>query len=203
MPILFRGLSRFFVLRRAFDGALRAGVRAFGVAAGALALAAAFAACSPTYDWRVVTNSASGYVVDLPAKPGADERSIDIGGTVVRMRMQTAEAGGAVFVVGTVDLPDARADTQQKALAFLRAGLARNVGVQPDAHEVDVPLTSGGAVQGVEMRMTGAAGAQRQTRTIHVRLVAKGARAYQVAIVADREPPPEQVDQFFGSFKLF
>ena len=175
---------------------------AAAVAFGALALAAALAACSPTYDWRVVTNSAGGYVVDLPAKPGADERSIDIGGMTVRMRIQTAEAGDAVFVVGTVELPDDRPDTQQKALAFLRDGLARNVGASPDAREVEIPLASGGAVEGVEMRVTGKAAGERQTRTIHARLVAKGTRAYQVAIVGDHEPPPDQVDQFFGSFEL-
>lgn len=176
---------------------------AAGRVAGALLLAVAFAACSPTYDWRVVTNSDSGYVVDLPAKPDADKRDIDIGGITVPMRVQTAEAGGAVFVVGTIQLPDDHADTQQKALAFLRDGLARNVGAPPDAHEVDVPLASGGSVRGVEMRVTGAAGEQHQTRTIHARLVANGARVYQVAIVADREPASEQIDQFFGSFKLF
>ena len=181
---------------------LRRSARPAWIAVGTLMLAAAFAACSPTYDWRVVTNTANGYIVDLPAKPGADERSVDIGGMAVRMRMQTAEAGGAVFVVGTVELPDDRPDTQQKALAFLRSGLARNVGAPPDAHEVDVPLVAGGAVRGIEMRVTGAAGAQHQTRTIHARLVAKGARVYQFAIVADHEPPPDQVDQFFGSFKL-
>lgn len=172
------------------------------IAFGALTLAAACAACSPTYDWRVVTNAANGYVVDLPAKPGADERRVDIGGITVPMRVQTAEAGGAVFVVGTVELPDDRADTRQKALAFLRSGLARNVGATPNGRPVEVRLASGGAVEGVEMRLTGAAGAGHQTRTIHVRLVAKGARAYQVAIVADHEPPSDQVDQFFGSFKL-
>lgn len=172
-------------------------------AAGLLVLTAVFAACSPAYDWRVVTNNASGYVVDLPAKPHADERDVDMGGMTVRMRMQTAEAGGAVFVVGTVDLPADDANTQQKALGFLRDGLARNVGAQPAARQVDVPLASGGTVQGVEMKVTGAAGGEQQIRTIHARLVAKGARVYQVAIVAPHEPPPDQVDQFFGSFKLF
>lgn len=172
-------------------------------AVGALVLAAAFAACSPAYNWRVVTNNDSGYVVDLPAKPDADERSIDIGGTTVPMRVQTAEAGGAVFVVGTLTLPDDHADTQQKALDFLRDGLAHNVGAPPNGREVDVPLATGGAVQGVEIRVTGQAGDQHQTRTIHARLVAKGTRVYQVAIVADHEPSSDQVDQFFDSFKLF
>jgi hypothetical protein len=108
-----------------------------------------------------------------------------------------------VFVVGTLELPDAQPATQQKALEFLRAGLAHNVGAAPEAHAVAVPLAGGGSVEGVEMRMAGKAGANGETRTIHARLVAKGARAYQVAIVGRAEPPVEQIDQFFGSFKLY
>lgn len=170
--------------------------------AGTLAAALALAACSPTYDWRTVTNTASGYTVDLPAKPGADERRVEVDGTPMRMRMQTAEVADTVFAVGTLELPDAGAATQQKALAFLRTGLAHNVGVAPDAHAVAVPLAAGGSVEGVEMRVSGRAGANAQPRTIHARLVARGARVYQVAIVGRAEPPVEQVDQFFQSFRL-
>jgi hypothetical protein len=173
------------------------------LAPGVLIAAGVLAACSPTYDWRTISNEASGYTVDLPAKPGSDERSIDVGGTPMRMRMQTAEVANDVFVIGTLELPDAQPATQQKALDFLRAGLARNVGAAPEARAVAVPLATGGSVEGVEMRMAGKAGANGETRTIHARLVAKGARAYQVAIVGRDEPPVEQVDQFFGSFKLY
>jgi hypothetical protein len=175
--------------------------RAAGVLVAALALA--LVACSPTYDWRTVSNNASGYTVDLPAKPDKDERSIDVNGTPMRMRVQTAEVAHDVFVVGTLELPDAQPATQQKALDFLRAGLARNVGKAPETHAVAVPIAGGGSVEGVEMRMAGKAGANGETRTIHARLVAKGARAYQVAIVGRAEPPVEQIDQFFGSFKLY
>lgn len=159
-------------------------------------------ACSPTYDWRTISNDASGYSVDLPAKPGADERRIDVDGTPMRMRVQTAEVSGAVFVIGTLELPDARAATQQKALAFLRAGLARNVGAAPEAHMVAVPVEGGGSVEGVDMQLAGKAGAKDEPRTIHARLVAKGTHAYQLAIVGREQPAPEQVDQFFQSFKL-
>lgn len=176
-------------------------VAALGILAAALALA--LAACSPTYDWRTISNDASGYSIDLPAKPDKDERRIDVNGTPMRMRVQTAEVAGDVFVVGTLDLPDAQPATQQKALDFLRAGLARNVGAPAEAHAVAVPLATGGSVEGVEMRMAGKAGADGESRTIHARLVAKGARAYQVAIVGRTEPPVEQIDQFFGSFKLY
>ncbi|CAG9205809.1 conserved exported hypothetical protein [Paraburkholderia tropica] len=176
------------------------------------ALVAGVLACSPTYDWRTVSNNASGYSVDLPAKPGADQRSLDVGGTTMRMRVQTAEVGGAVFVVGTLDLPDAQPATQQKALDFLRDGLARNLGAPPAAHAVDVPLAAGGAVQGIELDLTGKAdnpagfgnaGGKAEARTIHARLVARGTHAYQLAIVGREQPPVEQVDQFFQSFRLY
>ncbi|HKT95985.1 MAG TPA: hypothetical protein VJS30_05570 [Paraburkholderia sp.] len=174
-------------------------------AAAAALLAGSLApliACSPTYDWRTISNDASGYSVDLPAKPGADERRIDVNGTPMRMRVQTAEVAGAVFVIGTLDLPDAQPATQQKALAFLRAGLARNVGAAPEAHTVAVPVEAGGSVEGIDMQLAGKAGAKEEQRTIHARLVAKGTHAYQLAIVGREQPAPEQVDQFFQSFKL-
>ncbi len=169
-------------------------------------LAAALSACSPDYNWRTVTNNTSGYSVDLPAKPGSDQRDVDVDGTPMRMRMQTVEVDGAVFVVGTLDLPDAQPATQRAAIAFLRDGLARNVGVPPETHEVAVPLVGGGSVDGIEMQLTGKAGSsaeRAEPRTIHARLVAKGAHAYQVAIVGRSEPPVEQVDQFFQSFRLY
>jgi hypothetical protein len=192
--------------RRACGAALR-WVRLLRPGACSLALRlfavlTVLAACSPTYDWRTVSNDASGYSVDLPAKPRSDQRDVEIDGTSMHMRMQTAEVDDVLFVVGTVALPDARPATQQRALAFLRNGLARNVGVAPDARDVAVPVAAGGAIRGIEMRLTGKAGEAAETRTIHARLVAKDARVYEVAIVARAEPPVEQVDQFFQSFRL-
>jgi hypothetical protein len=36
-----------------------------------------------------------------------------------------------------------------------------------------------------------------------MRLVARGRHAYQAAVVAEKELPQEQLDQFFSSFKLY
>nr|WP_321880043.1 hypothetical protein [Paraburkholderia bannensis] len=178
-------------------------LRSLAASALLVVSSSALIACSPTYDWRTISNNANGYSVDLPAKPGSDARSIDVNGTPMQMHMQTAEVGGAVFVIGTLDLPNAQPATQQKALAFLRDGLARNVGEAPDARTVAVPLVAGGSVPGFDMELTGKAGAKDETRTIHARLVAKGAHAYQLAIVGREQPAVEQVDQFFQSFKLY
>jgi hypothetical protein len=176
--------------------ALRAGVCA-SVACGALL------ACSPAYDWRTVMNNDDGYEVTLPAKPRSDERKIEIAGQPMTMRMQTAEVNDTVFAVGTVMLPSADPALQRATLDFLQQGLARNVNAKPDAREAQIELAAGGRVPGSEIEVKGESGAKRESRTIHARFVARGAHVYQLAIVSDKMPPPEQADQFFSSFKLF
>ncbi|WP_425605903.1 hypothetical protein [Paraburkholderia sejongensis] len=179
---------------------LRAALR---TAAATLLLGVALSACTPTFDWRTVMNNDDGYTVDFPAKPGHDQRAVQIDGTPMQMAMQTAEAGHAVFAVGTVMLPDDNPASQRAALEFLRAGLARNVGAAPDAHEVQIPLAAGGKTPGLEMKVSGAAGAQHERRIVYARLVAHGRHVYQAAIIAAEPLPQDQVDQFFSSFQLY
>ena len=174
-----------------------------GTMACALALGGALTACSPTFDWRTIINNDNGYTVDLPAKPDNDQRAVQIDGKPMQMAMQTAEAGDAVFAVGTVMLPNDDEATQRAALEFLRTGLARNVGAAPDAHAVQIPLAAGGQVLGLEMKLTGEAGSKHETRTVYARLVAHGRHVYQAAIIASKPLQQEQVDQFFSSFQLY
>jgi hypothetical protein len=155
-----------------------------GTMACALALGGALTACSPTFDWRTIMNNDNGYTVDLPAKPDNDQRAVQIDGKPMQMAMQTAEAGDAVFAVGTVMLPNDDEATQRAALEFLRTGLARNV-------------------LGLEMKLTGEAGSKHETRTVYARLVAHGRHVYQAAIIASKPLQQEQVDQFFSSFQLY
>jgi hypothetical protein len=172
-------------------------------ALGACVAGAVLIACTPTFDWRTIMNNDQGYSVDLPAKPSVDERQIDMGGTPVSMSMQTAEAGNVVFAVGTITLPGDDPQAQRAALEFLRTGLAQNLGAAPDSHTTQIPLAAGGQVPGIEMTFTGKAGAKQEPRTMHARLVARGRHVYQAVVIAVKEPPPEQIEQFFGSFKLF
>ncbi|RDK04177.1 hypothetical protein DLM46_04190 [Paraburkholderia lacunae] len=182
---------------------LRRARAALGTAVCALALGGALTACSPTFDWRTVMNNDNGYTVDLPAKPGNDQRPVQIAGQPMQMAMQTAEAGDAVFAVGTVMLPNDDPQIQRAALEFLRTGLARNVGAAPDAHAVQIPLAAGGQVPGLEMKLSGEAGSQHEARTVYARLVARGRHVYQAAIIAAKPLPQEQIDQFFSSFQLY
>ncbi|QQJ96821.1 hypothetical protein JG536_14545 [Burkholderia ambifaria] len=165
-------------------------------------VSAALAACSPSYDWRTLHNDA-GYTIDLPAKPTVEDHPIAVGGASMPMRMQAAHVDGAVFAVGTLTLPDDRDDTRRAALEFLRAGLSRNLEGAPQTASVPVPLAVGGAVSGLELRVAGAAsGGDHAHKTIVARLVARGRHAYQAVVIADGPLAQEQLDQFFGSFKL-
>jgi hypothetical protein len=161
------------------------------------------AACSPTYDWRTVTDNADGYAIDLPAKPTEDERPVDIAGTPMPMHMRAAHVAGAVFAVGAIVLPNDDPQLQKAVLDYLRTGLARNVGSAPDARTVYVPIATGGDVPALEISVSGAAGAEHRHKVLHAWIVARGRHVYQAAIAADQPPPREQTDQFFGSFKVF
>ncbi|AET88010.1 hypothetical protein BYI23_A001720 [Burkholderia sp. YI23] len=194
--VMKRVFPLFFRLRNGVCAGLRAALCA-SVACGALL------ACTPSYDWRTVMNNDDGYEVTLPAKPRSDERKIDIAGQSMTMRMQTAEAGDAVFAVGTVVLPSADPALQRATLDFLQQGLARNVNAKPEARATQFDLAAGGRVAGSAMDVKGEGGAKRESRTIQARFVARGVHVYQLAIVSDKSPPQEQADQFFMSFKLF
>jgi len=173
------------------------------VTIGVCVAGAVLIACSPTFDWRTISNDDVGYTVDLPAKPSVDERQIEIGGTAMKMSMQTAEAGDVVFAVGTVTLPADDPQARRDALDYLRTGLARNLGATPDSHATQIPLAGGGQILGIEMTFSGKAGPKQEPRTMHARLVARGQHVYQAVVIASKEPPQEQIDQFFESFKLF
>jgi hypothetical protein len=173
------------------------------LAAGLAVTAAVLIGCSPAYDWRTVTDNSDGYAIDLPAKPTADERPIDIAGQAMPMHMRAAHAAGAVFAVGTIELPSDDPQLQRTVLDYLRTGLARNLGAVASARPVQVPLAAGGQVPALEIAVSGTAGAQSEHKVIQAWLVARGKHVYQATIAADKAVPREQSDQFFESFKVY
>lgn len=193
-------MNRVFVFHRPFA---RFNLKPLRAALCASLSAGALLACTPAYDWRTVMNNDDGYEVTLPAKPRSDEREIRIGGQSMTMKMQIAEAGDAVFAVGTVVLPSADPALQRAALDFLQHGLASNVNVPPSARATQIELAAGGRVPGSEMDVKGVSGEKREAHSIHARFVARGVHVYQVAIVSSKDAPQEQAEQFFTSFKLY
>ncbi|MGA7813752.1 hypothetical protein [Caballeronia sp.] len=191
-----------------FSAARRAVPRPFTTVLSII-LAAALLACTPAYDWRTIQNNDDAYEITFPSKPRSDARDIEINGQKMHMSMQTAEAGDAVFAVGTVDLPNADGPTRRAAIDFLQRGLAHNLNATPVASPVQIEVAAGGQLAGEEINVKGlsngasADGEKTESHEISARFVAKGPHVYQVAIVSTKLPPPDQVDQFFSSFKLF
>lgn len=178
-------------------------LRAVGRLVRVVSLVTALAACSPAYNWRSVTNAADGYSIELPAKPTVDERSVDIAGRPMTMRVQAAHAQGAVFAIGVIVLPGDDAQLRRTVTDYVRTSLARNLGVAAEGRAVQVPLAAGGNVEGMALELSGAAGAGHEHKTLRVWIVARGNHVYEATLVAGQQPPQEQVDQFFQSFKLF
>jgi hypothetical protein len=177
-------------------------VRPWRAAFYALLCASLFAACSPAYNWRTVTDAAEGYSIDLPAKPTTDERRVTIAGAALPMHVRAAHVQGAVFAIAAIDLPRDDEQLRRSVVDALRTALAHNVQATPIEHSVTVPLPLGAAAPAVEILATGPAGDAHEQRTIHARIAAHGRHVYQAAIIAAHAPPQEQAEQFFGSLTL-
>lgn len=76
-------------------------------ACAAAASAAAFAACSLTFNWREVPIGDAGLVALLPCKPDRASRALPLGTQSVNVEMAGCEAGGATFAVAHAQAADA------------------------------------------------------------------------------------------------
>lgn len=162
-------------------------------------------ACTPSFDWRTVVNQDGGFEIMFPAKPGLDQRTVKIAGQALPMLVQSARVGKVSFAVGVVTLPADDPVLRAAVLDALEHGLARNIDVAlqtvPVAIDTDNPNQR---IAGAEFAASGVVPDAHHThRTLHARFTAHGTRVYEAVIVAPREPASEQVDQFFGSWRVF
>jgi hypothetical protein len=178
--------------------------RSISNALALVALAIACGACTPTFDWRAVTNDAAGFAVSLPAKPTLDERTIQIAGHALTMTMQAAKTNDVVFAVGVVTLPGEDPALQAAVLKFLEDGLARNVSSVPVTEPVQIRLSDPEQrIAGVAMNADGTVAGNKTRRVVHARFAVRGRHVYQAVVVAEKEPAAEQIDQFFDSLRLY
>jgi len=174
-------------------------------AALVLVAALTLGACTPTFDWRTVVNQDGGFEVMFPAKPGLDQRSVKIAGQTLPMLVQSARVGDASFAVGVVTLPADDPGLRAAVLDALEHGLAHNIDAalqtQPVAIDTDNPSER---IAGAEFVASGAVPDAHHThRVMHARFTARATRVYEAVVVAPQEPAAEQIDQFFGSWRVF
>jgi hypothetical protein len=169
-----------------------------------LLASAALAGCSSKFEWRTITNDDGRFSVMYPAKPTLDERMLPIAGRQLKMQMQAARAGGATFAVGAVQLPNDDPKLQRAVLDLLESGLERNIGLDMKPRKIQIPLTEDGKfVDGEALSGDGKVAGRSEHRMISARFAIRGQRVVQAVVIADKPVPPEQVEQFLDSLRLY
>jgi hypothetical protein len=166
--------------------------------ATAIAAIAALAACTPTFNWRVVRAESIPLKAMLPCKPDKAKRTVSMAGREVELRVIGCHAGGATFAILAGDVVDplsSAAVLGQWKTATL-AGLKST-----DATErAFLPSGAMALAQSVRVTATGlqAGGAKVQAQAAYF---ARGSQVVQ-AIVFAQQLPTGAVDTFFAGLEF-
>ncbi len=164
----------------------------------ALLAALCAAACSPALDWREFVPEGSGIGVSFPCRPDRHERSVELAGARLPMRMMVCSAADMTFAVSFVDVAEpARVGA---VLTELRATAVRNVeGAAPQFGPWPLAGTTPNDGAGrLSVRGHLPDGAPVQA---HAAFFARGLRVYQ-ATVLGAAPTPAAVETFLGGLKF-
>lgn len=150
------------------------------------------AGCYPDLDWKEMRSAEGGFKVLMPARWESATGKGPDGITQVRVMAQTPNA---LFGVGYVDYPDGAASH----IATAQDGLLHNARGRLTEDRV-ISSAAGTQARAVGIAGTAADGSPRE---IHVRLIAREKRLYQLAVVS--KPGSLSIadlDTFFLSFEL-
>lgn len=174
-------------------------IRILGLAATAL-----LAACSPALDWRDVAVPVASLTASLPCKPEQVQRSVELAGQPVELRMTGCEANGATFAVACAAL--AEPALAGAALAHWRAavwaGMQAPAPGQPGAPQ-DTPFVPTGALELPQSVRSVGAGRQPNGDAVHAQAAwFARVRGPQLsvchAIVLSAQPRPAVADTFLA-----
>lgn len=156
-------------------------------------------ACTPAMNWRVISNSDSGYSATFPDKPVVASRDLNLAGLKVPLTLQAAVVDGAYFAVGVVELKGDLASKGKELNDALIQALANNVKVDKTEVEqkpwaglptVDWVNANGTLPDGSKARAVG-------------RFFQHQNKVYEVILVGpDPKVDSATVTQFFSGFKL-
>lgn len=97
------------------------------------------AGCSPTHDWRELSAADGAIRVAFPAKPVSETRPLPVGERMLPFTLMAAEADGAVFAVGHLEVPAmGEGPSSDEIGAALADSLVRRF---PEAHVRREPVT--------------------------------------------------------------
>jgi hypothetical protein len=170
------------------------------------------AACSPTFNWRVVRPDNSALSLLLPCKPDQAQKVVPLGGQPTTMSMLGCDAGGITFAVAMANLADetqvASVLSQWQALTLL------NMKAPPLVSESAASPSASAATQAGQLKVPGASlappplwvqaqgqradGSAVQGRAAYF---SKGSQVFQVVMYAPKLAP-QAIETFFSSLKL-
>jgi hypothetical protein len=163
----------------------------------AAALALAVVACAPTLDWRDVRPADSGFMLQFPCRPTAQERAVALAGAKVRLVLHACSAGGQTWALAFAEMTEpARVGA---ALAELRGAAAANVGA-PLAPPLPLPVP--GATPNAESGRLRLDGRLPDGKPVQMQLAvfAQGTRVFQATVLGERVPA-EAAQAFFTSLR--
>lgn len=174
-------------------------------------------ACTATYDWRTTRADDFAYEAMYPSKPNRSERSITIEGEKYVMSMEVAQAGNALFAVGTLSI-DPALITPAKMIAQLKEGTLKSLKTdQVTVEDTHLKFTVAGqpkeTVPAIGIKMHGEA-PDGAPRILWVRWLSRidrlgVTRVFQVAVLQTLDRPAtdgaaklleEQYETFYAGF---
>lgn len=170
-------------------------------------LAVATLACSPALDWREVR--LEGLQAMLPCKPDHGERGVQLADLDVRLQMSGCEAGGALYAISHVRVPDAgqamavQGAWRSAALANVQARAVQSHPIKLGKPAAGQPYPAGAASGGAALDLLSAQGTQPDGKPVQARLVwiTAGNHVYHVAVYGPHLNE-EQLETLFTDLRL-
>jgi hypothetical protein len=174
------------------------------------ALLSILAACSERLEWREF-RSPDGYSVSIPGRSQTVAREVEFEGRKISMSMTSTGVGPSMFAVGAARLPagiagDAAA--RERAMAYFRDGLVRNIGGTITAigpAPLVLPPGSGHVLHASQaVQASGRAGGRGPEAVLAARFfIVDDDRLFQlIALGGEGGIEPQDLDTFFTSFRL-
>lgn len=166
------------------------------------------AACSPALNWRTVPLPQDGMSVSLPCKPEQTQRSVELAGQPVDMRMIGCEADGGTFAVACATL--AEPAMAGAALTHWRAAVLASMRAPASGHPgapQDRPFVPAGALDLPQSVQTVALGRQPDGSAVAVQAAwfarVRGANVSAChAVLFSAQPRAEVADTFLAGLVL-
>ena len=186
--------------------ALTSGLAGFGPWLAAMLVVCTLLGCSERLDWR--ETRFPGYSVMLPGRAQTVARDVEFEGQKLPVTMTSTGVGSAMFAIGVVSLPatiatDAAA--RERAIAYFRDGLVRNIGGSVTASGPATLAQAGAAARlraGQEVQAKGRS-ADGRTAALAARFLIVDDRLFQlIALGGEGSIEPQALDTFFTSFRL-